>query len=295
MPNLDFSCRIGLTLQSLKNFPQEISCGSGCKLLHFSACCKIFYKIQPLPSLQALALSCVDSRTHDAPFSLDNILAMQPPRRSRHVASAGSDAFKSAHRAYACGPPFTAIGSAGEFSPGKPSSLAFLDPRPIEKPVEGSCFEHPRLLSDDFGDCGGAESAESHFRWLADMCASTDSDGATSSSASSVAGGAGGGDDFCLDDDLSATSLNSVDLILDGICTEFDCPEYDFSCSSKSAYRRAAIARWRAKRAARRNVVKVCVARSRVACSRPRVKGKFVRAHPEFVSVTALPPAMIWK
>jgi hypothetical protein len=65
----------------------------------------------------------------------------------------------------------------------------------------------------------------------------------------------------------------------------------DFSVESNAGskiYRRHAIARWKAKKLSRRGVRKVCEARSRVACSRPRVQGKFVK-RAEFVSITELP------
>ena len=60
------------------------------------------------------------------------------------------------------------------------------------------------------------------------------------------------------------------------------------SIVNSKMYRRLAIARWKAKKLSRRGIRKVCEARSRVACSRPRVQGKFVK-RAEFVSVTELP------
>jgi len=52
-------------------------------------------------------------------------------------------------------------------------------------------------------------------------------------------------------------------------------------------HRRCAIERWRLKRSRRRGLVKVCKARSDVALSRPRVKGKFVKKT-QFIAVTEL-------
>lgn len=55
-----------------------------------------------------------------------------------------------------------------------------------------------------------------------------------------------------------------------------------------TANRHSAIARWKAKKSAKKSgLVKVCKARSDVAMSRPRVKGKFVKKI-QFVSVTEL-------
>lgn len=51
--------------------------------------------------------------------------------------------------------------------------------------------------------------------------------------------------------------------------------------------RRYAIEKWKVKRGKQKGLVKVCKARSEVALSRPRVKGKFVKKA-QFVSVTDL-------
>lgn len=57
--------------------------------------------------------------------------------------------------------------------------------------------------------------------------------------------------------------------------------------SATTVNRRNAIVRWRAKRCRQKGVVKICRARSVVACSRPRVQGRFVRKV-EFVPITEL-------
>eukprot|EP00341_Mesodinium_pulex_P013263 CAMPEP_0116962632 /NCGR_PEP_ID=MMETSP0467-20121206/47387_1 /TAXON_ID=283647 /ORGANISM="Mesodinium pulex, Strain SPMC105" /LENGTH=168 /DNA_ID=CAMNT_0004651019 /DNA_START=195 /DNA_END=701 /DNA_ORIENTATION=- len=56
---------------------------------------------------------------------------------------------------------------------------------------------------------------------------------------------------------------------------------------SSSDNRRCAIERWKVKKGRNKGLVKVCKARSEVALSRPRVKGKFIKKA-QFVSVTDL-------
>lgn len=89
----------------------------------------------------------------------------------------------------------------------------------------------------------------------------------------------------------SECDMFSSDLVMGECASNSEYSAEGLQCSTNlsttAENRRVAIEKWKVKKSRKKGLVQVCKARSDVALSRPRVKGKFIKKA-QFISITDL-------